>query len=79
MLGRRDHYGVLTPQSVKWRREGIHYYNLAYSEAIDILNRLSTFEEAEKFLQSSYAIKNEWASKQSTADKFYDLLKKRYA
>ena len=32
MLGRRDHYGVLTPQSVKWRREGIHYYNLAYSD-----------------------------------------------
>jgi len=53
-------------------------YSLAYSEAIEILNRLSTFEEAEKFLQSSYAVKNEWGSKQTTADKFYDLLKRRY-
>ncbi len=53
-------------------------YSLAYSEAIEILNRLSTFEEAEKFLQSSYAVKNEWGSKQTTVDKFYDLLKRRY-
>jgi hypothetical protein len=54
-------------------------YNLAYSEAIEILNRLSTFEEADKFLQNSYAVKNSWESKQATADKFYSLLKRRYA
>lgn len=54
-------------------------YNLAYSEAIEILNRITSFEEADKFLQSSYANKNDWASKQATADKFYELLKRRYA
>jgi len=53
-------------------------YNLAYSEAIDILNRFSSFDEAEKFLQSSYAVKNNWESKQATADKFYALLRRRY-
>jgi hypothetical protein len=53
-------------------------YNLAYSEAIDILNRLETFEEADKYLQNSYAVKNNWGSKQTTVDKFYSLLKRRY-
>ena len=53
-------------------------YNLAYSEAIDILNRFTTFDEAEKFLQSSYAVKNNWETKQATADKFYALLRRRY-
>ncbi|MDB5153984.1 MAG: hypothetical protein JWR54_2735 [Mucilaginibacter sp.] len=54
-------------------------YNLAYSEAIDILNRFATFDEADKFLKSSYVIKNSWESKQATADKFYALLKRRYS
>jgi pyruvate/2-oxoglutarate dehydrogenase complex dihydrolipoamide acyltransferase (E2) component len=54
-------------------------YNLAYSEAIDILNRFNSFDEADKFLHSSYAAKNNWESKQSTVDKFYDLLKRRYS
>ena len=54
-------------------------YNLAYSEAIDILNRYSTFDEAESFLQSNYAAKNHWETKQATADKFYALLQRRYS
>ncbi|MDB5024726.1 MAG: hypothetical protein JWP78_2481 [Mucilaginibacter sp.] len=54
-------------------------YNLAYSEAIDILNRFATFDEADKFLKSSYVVKNNWESKQATADKFYALLKRRYS
>jgi hypothetical protein len=54
-------------------------YNLAYSEAIDILNRFSSFREAEDFLKSNYAVKNHWDTKQATADKFYELLKRRYA
>jgi hypothetical protein len=53
-------------------------YNLAYSEAIDILNRFTTFDEADHFLKSSYVVKNNWESKQATADKFYALLKRRY-
>lgn len=54
-------------------------YNLAYSEAIEILNRFSTFEEAQRFLRTNYVTKNNWESKQATADKFYALLKRRYA
>jgi hypothetical protein len=53
-------------------------YNLAYSEAIDILNRYNSFDEAEKFLKANYAIKNAWETKQATADKFYELVKRRY-
>jgi hypothetical protein len=54
-------------------------YNLAYSEAIDILNRYNSFDEADKFLKSNYATKNNWESKQATVDKFYALLERRYS
>ncbi|MGN6397531.1 MAG: hypothetical protein ACTHMI_18315 [Mucilaginibacter sp.] len=54
-------------------------YNLAYSEAIEILNRFTTFEEAQRFLRANYVTKNNWESKQATADKFYALLRRRYA
>lgn len=54
-------------------------YNLAYSEAIEILNRFNTFEEAQRFLRTNYVVKNNWEGKQATADKFYALLKRRYA
>jgi hypothetical protein len=53
-------------------------YSLAYSEALDILNRMNNFEEAEAFLKKSYATKNNWADKQATVDKFYALLQRRY-
>ena len=54
-------------------------YNLAYSEAIDILNRFSTFTEADDFLQSNYASKNHWDSNPATVDKFYVLLRIRFS
>ncbi|OJW13744.1 hypothetical protein [Mucilaginibacter sp. 44-25] len=54
-------------------------YSLAYSEAIEIVNRFNSFEEADRFLKTNYVTKNNWDSKQSTADKFYALLKRRYA
>jgi hypothetical protein len=54
-------------------------YNLAYSEAVEILNRFNTFEEAQRFLKTNYVTKNNWEGKQATADKFYALLKRRYA
>jgi hypothetical protein len=53
-------------------------YSLAYSEAIDILNRLSGFDEAAAFLNKNYAVKNNWESKPETVEKFYTLLKRRY-
>ncbi|ASU35675.1 hypothetical protein [Mucilaginibacter xinganensis] len=54
-------------------------YNLAYSEAIEILNRFNTFEEAQRFLNTNYVTKNNWESKPATAEKLYALLKRRYA
>ena len=54
-------------------------YNLAYSEAIEILNRFNTFEEASRFLNTNYVTKNSWDSKPATTEKFYALLKRRYA
>jgi len=53
-------------------------YNLAYSEAIEILNRFNTFEEAMRFLKTNYVTKNNWDSKPETTAKFYALLKRRY-
>ncbi|MEJ7560139.1 MAG: hypothetical protein WKF66_17650 [Pedobacter sp.] len=53
-------------------------YNLAYSEAIDIINKLPDFKSADAFLQHNYAVKNNWQSRQSTVDKFYELLKQRF-
>lgn len=54
-------------------------YSLAYSEAIEILNRFKGLEEADTFLKKNYATKNNWESKPQTAEKFYELLKRRYA
>jgi hypothetical protein len=53
-------------------------YSLAYSEAIEILNRFKTFEEADQYLKNNYAIKNNWESKPETTEKFYGLLRRRY-
>jgi len=53
-------------------------YNLAYSEAIEILNRFNSFEEAMRFLKTNYVTKNNWDGKPETTAKFYALLKRRY-
>lgn len=53
-------------------------YSLAYSEAMEILNRFETFESADNFLKSNYAAKNNWAAKQTTVDKFYEILRRRF-
>lgn len=54
-------------------------YNLAYSEVIDIINKMSSFEAADGFLQNNYAAKNNWANKQATVDQFYELLNRRFS
>ena len=53
-------------------------YSLAYSEAVEILNRFSSFDEADTFLKKNYVVKNTWESKPETTGKFYNLLKRRY-
>lgn len=53
-------------------------YNLAYSEAIDLANKLPNFEAADNFFKKNYAVKNNWNEKQATVDKFYQLLNERF-
>lgn len=53
-------------------------YNLAYAEAIDLINKMPDLKTADAFLQNNYAEKNNWQAKQSTVDKFYALLGQRF-
>lgn len=53
-------------------------YSLAYSEAIELLNRYDDFASADAFLQANYAKKNNWADKQVAVDKLYAVLRKRF-
>lgn len=54
-------------------------YSLAYSEAVELLNRCNDYAEADAFLQTNYAVKNKWVEKPTTVDKLYELLRKRFA
>lgn len=53
-------------------------YNLAYSEAIDLINKMPDFKTADNFLKNNYAVKNNWEAKQSTVTQFYELIKQRF-
>jgi hypothetical protein len=53
-------------------------YSLAYAEAIDLLNRCKSFDEADRFLKSNYVVKNAWTDKPDTVDKFYSILHRRF-
>lgn len=53
-------------------------YSLAYTEAIELLNRFDNFSEADAFLQANYALKNNWVSKPQTVDKLYAILRKKF-
>lgn len=53
-------------------------YSLAYSEAVELLNRFDNFEAADNFLKNNYSGKNNWADKQGTVDKFYEVLNRRF-
>lgn len=58
-------------------KELFNGYNLAYSEAINILNRYTNMEQAEHFLNLNYTVKNNWKDKPVTTEKFMDLLRKK--
>lgn len=60
-------------------RDLFNGYSLAYSEAIEILNRFESFESADNFLKQNYSSKNNWAEKQNVADKFYGILNQRFS
>ncbi|OAQ42147.1 hypothetical protein A5893_03255 [Pedobacter psychrophilus] len=59
-------------------KELFNGYNLAYSEAIEIINRFETFDAADNFLQKNYSVKNDWTLKQSTVDRLYEYLNKKF-
>ena len=59
-------------------KELFNGYNLAYSEALEILNRFDSFEAADNFLLKNYSLKNKWVDKQEVVDKFYAILNRRY-
>jgi hypothetical protein len=59
-------------------KELFNGYNLAYSEAIEILNRFDSFEAADNFLMKNYAEKNNWAQKQVTVDRLYEILNRKF-
>lgn len=60
-------------------KELFNGYSLAYSEAIELLNRFDRLESADNFLKVNYASKNNWKEKQSAVDKFYEILNRRFA
>jgi len=59
-------------------RDLFNGYSLAYTEAIELLNHYPTFAEADAFLQTNYALKNNWAEKPQTVEKLYAILRKRF-
>jgi hypothetical protein len=71
--------GITLNDKLLFVKDLFNGYNLAYSEAIEILNRYSNFEEASKFLKTNYVTKNNWDGKPATTEKFYALLKRRYS
>ena len=60
-------------------RDLFNGYSLAYSEALELLNRFDNFEAADNFLKQNYATKNNWADKQDVTDKFYEVLNRRFS
>lgn len=59
-------------------RDLFNGYSLAYSEAIELLNRFDRFEAADNFLKQNYSQKNKWEDKQAVADRFYEILTERF-
>lgn len=59
-------------------KELFNGYGMAYGEAIELLNRCKSFDEADRFLKTNYVAKNHWDEKPATVDKFYAVLHRRF-
>lgn len=70
--------GITLNDKLLYIKDLFNGYNLAYAEAIDLLNKMADFNTANNFLQKNYAVKNNWTAKQSTADQFYEVLRQRF-
>jgi hypothetical protein len=70
--------GINLNEKLLFIKDLFNGYNLAYSEAIDLINKMNNFETADLFLKNNYAVKNNWAAKQETVDRFYEILNRRF-
>lgn len=71
--------GITLNEKLLYIKDLFNGYNLAYSEAIDLINKMPDLKTADTFLKNNYAEKNNWDSKQTTVDKFYELLNQRFS
>ena len=70
--------GISLNEKLLYIKDLFNGYNLAYSEAIDLINKMPDLKTADVFLQKNYAEKNNWSAKQQTVDRFYALLAQRF-
>lgn len=70
--------GVSLNDKLLFIKDLFNGYSLAYTEAIELLNRFDNFGEADAFLQANYALKNNWNSKPQTVDKLYSILRRKF-
>ncbi len=66
-------------QKLLFIKELFNGYNLAYSEAVELLNRFDSMEVADTFLKNNYAAKNNWPAKQAIVDQLYEILRRKYS
>lgn len=71
--------GITLNEKLLYIKDLFNGYNLAYSEAIDLINKMPDLKTADAFLKNNYAEKNNWDAKQTTVDKFYELLNQRFS
>lgn len=71
-------HGISLNDKLLFIKDLFNGYSLAYSEAVELLNRYATFAEADAFLQTNYALKNNWQDKNQTVEKLYVILRKKY-
>jgi len=75
----RDLKGAITlNEKLLYIKDLFNGYNLAYSEAIELINKMPDLKTADTFLKNNYAEKNNWQAKQNTVEKFYELLARRF-
>ena len=70
--------GVSLNDKLLFIKDLFNGYSLAYTEAIELLNRFDNFAEADAFLQANYAMKNNWNAKPQTVDKLYGILRRKF-
>ena len=78
VFGFKDDLDASLNDKMIFIKELFNGYNLAYSEAVEIINRFESFEAADSFLLKNYAQKNNWTNKPDTVDRFYEYLNRKF-